>query len=206
MDYLTQYYKNRAEQLQQELEQLTEAVLAKGDPGYYEPTNVGILDWFAKRELSAAIKAEMRTLITKMHPSRLNDASYMRNWIDNVLTAEQRAAWKQMFPNPITTSDGTNGPVGRIWWMFMDGDRQRVIFWSESKQGWYSPGKSGISPFGWYSGIMGGEIIKPLQATDTVSSVIKGVGGNQGGNPMTTGPNSLNAGLSSTSNKNDRLV
>jgi len=36
MDYLTQYYKNRSEQLQEELEQLTEAVLAKGDGSYYE--------------------------------------------------------------------------------------------------------------------------------------------------------------------------
>jgi len=201
MDYLTQYYKNRAEQLQQELEQLTEAVLAKGDPGYYEneTTNMGIGDWFTKAALSATIKAELRLLIKNLNPAQLADEAFMRTWMQRSLTAAQRVAWKEMFPLATRVGDGFNGVPGRIYWMFMDGKRMRVLFWDEASQSWKIPTKSGNSPFGRYTNES--DIWKPTteSGANAVSSVITGVGGN----PMTTG---INTGLSSTSNKNDRLV
>ena len=79
MDYLTQYYKNRAEQLQQELEQLTEAVLAKGDGTYYEqePGYAGI-------EGLPRTWQTVQGLIRRISPSAWDD------WIRSLPDAERR--------------------------------------------------------------------------------------------------------------------
>jgi len=199
MDYLTQYYKNRAEQLQQELEQLTEAVLAQGDPTYYgdETTNVGLGDLFRGivrgfgTTYNRDIAQELIAIMKNLHPDKLRDSNYMRNFFKR-LTKEELAQWKLLFPQGIKVGNGTNGVNGRIYHLYMDGKRQRVIWWDDASGTWRSPGKTGNSPYGEY--INGGEIWRPIEATNTVSSVIT----DEGGNPMTAGPN---VGVS-TSNKN----
>jgi hypothetical protein len=199
MDYLTQYYKNRAEQLQQELEELTEAVLAQGDPTYYgdETTNVGLGDLFRGivrgfgTTYNRDIAQELIAIMKNLHPDKLRDSNYMRNFFKR-LTKEELAQWKLLFPQGIKVGNGTNGVNGRIYHLYMDGKRQRVIWWDDASGTWRSPGKTGNSPYGEY--INGGEVWRPIEATNTVSSVIT----DEGGNPMTAGPN---VGLN-TSNKN----
>jgi hypothetical protein len=196
MDYLTQYYKNRAEQLQQELEQLTEAVLAQGDSTYYddETTNVGWGDLFRgvfRATYNRKIAQELIAMMKSIHPDKLRDSNYMRDFFKR-LTKEELAQWKLLFPQGIKVGNGTNGVNGRIYYLYMDGKRQRVIWWDEASGTWRSPSKTGTSPYGDY--INGGEVWKPIEATNTVASVST----DEDGNPMTAGPN---VGVS-TSNKN----
>ena len=197
MDYLTQYYKNRSIQLQQELEQLTEAVLAKGDPNYYQDNSTTQMGWpwsIFRGELRAGLRSELRSLIKNLHPDKLRDTEYMKEWLKG-LTAEQRSAWKQVFPDAIRVANGTNGVNGRVYWMYMQGKQKVVFWWDEASQTWRTPSKTGTSPWGDY--IHDGNIWGGLEnATSSISSDIPN------DNQMTGGRNEI----STTSNKNDRIV
>lgn len=199
MDYLTQYYKNRSIQLQQELEQLTEAVLAKGDPTYYQDNSTTEMGWpwsIFRGEVKSGMRNELISLIKKLHPDKLRNSEYMRNWLKG-LSKEELLAWKQMFPDAVRVGNGTNGIRGRVYWMYMDGKKQIVIWWDEASQSWKVPSKTGESPWGTY--IHDGEIWKGLEnATSSISSDIP----NNNDNSMTGGRNEI----STTSNKNDRIV
>ena len=142
MDYLTQYYKNRAEQLQQELKQLTEAYLAKGDSTYYQPdgNEPTIMGWgdvirgalgFTSKEL----QRQVRILARNLTPAQLNDPDFMRGFM-RTITKEQAAVWKNIFPDAVRIADGFNGVSGYTYWMYKEGKQMIVIVWDEATGTW----------------------------------------------------------------------
>jgi len=177
--------------------------LAKGDPTYYQDNSTTEMGWpwsIFRGEVGSSVRSAMRnqlmTLIRKLHPDKLRNSEYMKEWFKG-LTREQLSAWKQMFPEAIRIGNGTNGIRDRVYWLWMEGKQQKIIWWDEASQTWRTPSKTGTSPFGDY--INGGDIWRTIEnATSSISSDIP----NGNDNSMTGGRNEI----STTSNKNDRIV